>query len=267
MRGLVPLLLNRTLVKVTVRAKQLRFPFPANFAERLTWRTVISINRRAKYILLTLDSGETLLLHLGMSGRLVKTGHDDPIKAHDHVIFETDRGDQVRFHDPRRFGIMDIVPKGKAGDTAMHKLLDNIGPEPLGPELTATYLQQKLAGKSASIKTLLLDQRLIAGLGNIYVSEALFRARINPEAPGGKISAQKMAALAPAIKEVLEAAISAGGTSMRDYVQADGQMGNFQSQFAVYGRTDKPCPACQTPIRRIIQAGRSTFYCPKCQKA
>lgn len=263
MRGLLPLLLNRQLAKVTVRAEKLRFPFPPRFAQRLTGATVTSLNRRAKYILIGLDSGETLLVHLGMSGRLVKAHSGDPLNKHDHVVIDTDKGDQLRFHDPRRFGLMDIAI---TNDYHNHKLLAAIGPEPLSDDLTLDHLAKVFAGKKVPVKVALLDQRLIAGLGNIYVSEALYYARIDPVRLAGSLTKAELKRLIPAIQQVLNASINAGGTSMRDYVQATGEMGHFQNQFAVYDRANAPCLKCRTGVQRLVQAGRATFFCPKCQK-
>lgn len=262
MRGLMPLLKGRKLETVKVHAKQLRFPFPRNFAKRLTGAKVTGLTRRAKYILIGLDTGETLLVHLGMSGRLVKSDPALPLGKHDHVVLTTDKGVQLRYHDPRRFGLMDLFTSDQA---AGHRLLAQIGPEPL-TDLDVPTLQAALKGKTAPIKTLLLDQKIVAGLGNIYVSEALFLAGIRPTRPGGKVTKPELDRLVPAIRQVLEASIRAGGTSMRDYVQASGEMGNFQNEFAVYGRENEPCVTCENPVNRLVQGGRASFYCPACQR-
>ncbi len=263
LRGLVPLLKGRRLETVEVRIKQLRFPFPKNFAKRLTDATVTGFSRRAKYMLLALDSDETLLVHLGMSGRLVKADPASPLNKHDHVVITTDKGVQLRYHDPRRFGFMDLFATAARDD---HKLLRDIGPEPLDADFSPAHLQTALRGKTAPIKNLLLDQKIVAGLGNIYVSEALFGAGVRPTRAGGKVTKAELERLVPAIQTVLQASIKAGGTSMRDYVQASGEMGHFQNEFAVYGREAGPCPTCETPVKRLVQGGRASFYCPTCQR-
>ena len=276
-RGLAPALEGHVLVKVEARRAGLRIPFPKNFVARLTGRRVIALRRRAKYILAALDSGETLVIHLGMSGRMaVLAGgglqtlgqyvHDaaasEPGK-HDHVLFETDAPARIVFTDHRRFGLMTLIATDALeGD----KLFAGLGVEPLSNGFHADYLAAALKGKKTPIKSALLDQRVIAGIGNIYACEALFRARISPKRLAGKVSAAGIAALTVAIKAVLRDAIAAGGSSLRDYKQADGNLGNFQHRFEVYGREGEPCPSCKGTIKRIVQAGRSTFYCPKCQK-
>lgn len=276
-RGLAPALEGHVLVKVEARRAGLRIPFPKDFAKRLTGRRVIALRRRAKYILAELDSGETLVIHLGMSGRMaVSKGdalqvigqyvHDaapsEPGK-HDHVLFETDAPARIVFTDHRRFGLMTLIATEALEED---KLFAGLGVEPLSNGFHADYLAAALKGKKTPIKSALLDQRVIAGIGNIYACEALFRARISPKRLAGKVSAASIAALTLAIKDVLRDAIAAGGSSLRDYKQADGNLGNFQHRFEVYGREGEACPCCGGTIKRLVQAGRSTFHCSKCQK-
>ena len=272
-RGLAPVMENQTIVKALVNRADLRWPFPPDMAARLTGRQVTGLRRRSKYILVDLDSGETLLIHLGMSGRMLVSG--DPLGVfvqnhpaamkHDHVVFEMANGARITFNDPRRFGAMDLLETARAAD---HKLLALIGPEPLGNDFNEPYLVAALAGRNVAIKSALLDQRIVAGLGNIYVCEALFRARILPERRAGQISAAQVAGLVPIIRQVLQDAIAAGGSSLRDFRQADGELGYFQHSFDVYGREGQACRAagCDGEITRIVQGGRSSFYCPQCQR-
>ena len=265
-RGLAQVLEGRRLARVAVNRPDLRIPFPENFAERLQGRRVERLDRRAKYLLLPLDSGEVLLGHLGMSGRmLISARRNVPPGRHDHVILETDEGIEVVFCDPRRFGLMTLIA---ADALERHPLLAALGPEPLGEAFTGAVLTRALAGRNTSIKAALLDQRVVAGLGNIYVSEALFRAGIHPERAAGQISAQRLTRLVGEIKAVLEDAIAAGGSTLRDHVRPDGELGYFQHSFKVYGREGEPCPGCDCGrgITRIVQGGRSTFFCAKRQR-
>ncbi|WP_439533129.1 bifunctional DNA-formamidopyrimidine glycosylase/DNA-(apurinic or apyrimidinic site) lyase [Polymorphobacter sp.] len=261
MRGLTPAWLGQRFARVQLNRDGLRRPFPEDLGQRLTGARVTAVHRRAKYGLVDTDRGDTLILHLGMSGRM----RLDPIEIlkHDHVLFETDAGRRVAFNDPRRFGSLDLTPTGQI---ATHPLLAGLGPEPLGTDFNAAMLARAFAGRAAPAKALLLDQRLIAGLGNIYVCEALFRARIDPRRAGGAVSRPRLAALAAAIPLVLEEAIAAGGSSLRDHAAPDGTLGYFQAGFEVYGREGQPCPACTRPITRTVQSGRSTFHCERCQK-
>ncbi|MGR3803013.1 bifunctional DNA-formamidopyrimidine glycosylase/DNA-(apurinic or apyrimidinic site) lyase [Marinibacterium profundimaris] len=271
--GLAPVMEGATIARAEVNRPDLRWPFPERMAERLTGRRVLQLRRRSKYILADLDSGETLLIHLGMSGRMVVSGdtlgrfvHDHPApEKHDHVVFHMADGARITFNDPRRFGAMDLMPT--AGAEA-HKLLAALGPEPLGNRFDESYLIAAFRGRNTPVKAALLDQRIVAGLGNIYVCEALFRARVSPRRKAGKIAAPRVAALVPAIRNVLQEAIAAGGSSLRDYRQADGELGYFQHSFDVYGREGQPCrtPGCPAPVRRIVQSGRSSFYCAACQR-
>jgi formamidopyrimidine-DNA glycosylase len=277
--GLAPALEGRTLTHVETRRGDLRVPFPKDFVARTQGRKVKALRRRAKYLLADLDSGETLVIHLGMSGRMSVYAEGKKRKLgnyvydaapdgagtgkHDHVVFETDAPARIVFNDHRRFGLMALV------DTAhldQDKLFKGIGIEPLSDGFTTGYLAKALEGKKTPIKSALLDQRLIAGLGNIYVCEALFRAGISPKRLAGSIRKERLGPLVASIRRVLKDAIAAGGSTLRDHAQATGDPGNFQHHFLVYGREGKPCKLdCKGTIKRIVQAGRSTFYCPKCQ--
>ncbi|MBS0472501.1 MAG: bifunctional DNA-formamidopyrimidine glycosylase/DNA-(apurinic or apyrimidinic site) lyase [Proteobacteria bacterium] len=277
--GLQPVLEQHRITHAETRRGDLRVPFPNDFAGRLTGRRIEHLRRRAKYILADLDSGETLVIHLGMSGRMTvyasgakkKLGnyvHDmneDGIGKykHDHVVIDTDAPARIVFNDHRRFGLMLLI------DTAAleeHKLFKGLGIEALAPDFDAAYLAKAFKGKKTPVKAALLDQRVIAGLGNIYVCEALFRAGISPKRLAGKVRSEKIAALVTAIKQVLREAIKAGGSSLRDHRQATGELGYFQKRFAVYDREGEPCPHGHGTIKRIVQSGRSTFYCPSCQR-
>jgi len=249
------------LADVVQRRPDLRFPLPERMPERLRGRRVTHVGRRAKFILAELDDGQVLIFHLGMSGRMtIHDGAPPPAGRHDHVEFLTDAGLTVRFNDARRFGMIDLV----AGDTLdSYPMLAGLGPEPLGNAFNEDSLSVALAGRRTPIKAALLDQRVVAGLGNIYVSEALWRAGISPRRSAHTIPGARAARLVPAIREVLEAAIVAGGSSLRDYVQASGELGYFQHAWRAYGREGEPCgrDGCKGIIRRIAQSGRSTFYC------
>jgi len=269
-RGLAKRLEGRRLTKVETRRGDLRWPFPKGFAKRLTGRRVLKVRRRAKYIVAELDDGNALLAHLGMSGRmLLSKGRPETLELHDHVILETDEGWVLRFNDARRFGMMDLVPTAKL---EQHKLIRGIGPEPLGNAFSGPILAAALKGKKTSIKAAILDQKVVAGVGNIYASEALFRAGISPKRLAYTVQGDRAEKLAHAIKAVLNEAVAAGGSSLRDYVQADGELGYFQHHWRVYEKEGQPCPnrsapgTCGGTIRRITQGGRSTFYCPKCQR-
>ena len=267
MRGMQARLDGRVIVRAEVRRPDLRWMMPTNLAARLTGARVTSFRRRAKYILMRLEGGDSVLLHLGMSGRITlrPRGKNDP-ELHEHVVLETDDGWEVAFVDPRRFGSIDLVPTDAE---EQHRLLSGLGPEPLSDAFTAKFLKAALAGKRTPIKAALLDQRIVAGLGNIYVCEALFRARIPPTRLAGEVATRL---LVPEIKATLNEAIAAGGSTLRDYVQPGGELGYFQHAWQVYGREGEPCPACPGKpecdgIARITQSARSTFYCPKLQKA
>jgi formamidopyrimidine-DNA glycosylase len=276
-KGLEPALAGARLVRVEARRPDLRFPLPEGFVQRLTGARIEGLQRRAKYILAPLDRGDTLVMHLGMTGRFEVGGTSraerpgeflyaaarDP--KHDHVVFETEGGGRITYSDPRRFGFMDLIPTERLAE---HPWFAGIGPEPLGPGFDAGMLQAAFAGRRQSAKTLLLDQRIVAGLGNIYVCEALFAARISPLRPAGRISRSRIEALVAAVRAVLVEAIEAGGSTLRDYAGADGALGYFQHRFNVYDREGQPClrADCGGTVRRIVQAGRSTFYCSTCQR-
>ncbi|MCQ0091851.1 bifunctional DNA-formamidopyrimidine glycosylase/DNA-(apurinic or apyrimidinic site) lyase [Roseovarius sp. M141] len=272
-RGLAPVMEGVVISQADVNRPNLRWPFPPDMAARLTGQRVLGLRRRSKYILADLDTGETLLIHLGMSGRMLVSGdplgqfvHDHPApEKHDHVVFHMENGARITFNDPRRFGAMDLFATTGADD---HPLLSKLGPEPLGNAFDEAHLVSALAGRNTPIKSVLLDQRIIAGLGNIYVCEALFRAGISPRRKAGHISARRGAALVPIIRDVLRDAIEAGGSSLRDFRQADGELGYFQHSFDVYGREGQPCrrDGCDGTVGRIVQSGRSSFYCGKCQR-
>jgi formamidopyrimidine-DNA glycosylase len=260
-RGLVPVLEGRRLVTVEARRPDLRRAFPPDLRQRLTGATVTGLARRAKYGLIATDRGDTLVFHLGMSGRW----RIDPAElgAHDHFLLETEEGRRLALNDPRRFGSLDLVPTEGLESTAPFAAM---GPEPLGDEFNAGYLIQALAGRSAPIKALLLDQRIVAGLGNIYVCEALHMAGIAPSRAGGRISRPRLERLVEAIRAVLLTAIEAGGSSLRDYARPSGELGYFSKQWRVYGREGEACH-CGSTIRRRVDSGRSTFYCPRCQRS
>lgn len=272
-RGLVPVMEGQVIIRADVNRPDLRWPFPDNMANRLSGARIARLRRRSKYILADLDSDETLLIHLGMSGRMLISGailgqfhqnHPAPAK-HDHVVFHMGQGARITFNDARRFGAMDLMATPGADD---HWLMRDLGPEPLGNDFNEEYLVSRLKGRNMPIKSALLDQRIVAGLGNIYVCEVLHRAGIHPARKAGRISAARITGLVPLIRQVLEEAIAAGGSSLRDYRQADGELGYFQHGFAVYDREGKPClkPVCNGAIARIVQSGRSSFFCPVCQR-
>jgi len=282
-RGLQPAMEGARFTKVEMRRPDLRFPLPKNFVERLEGQTVTGLGRRAKYLMADLSSGEVLIMHLGMSGSFhVLHGADaatpgkfhherGKLGNHDHIVFEMSSGATVTFNDPRRFGFMKLVERGKMDNEPMISLL---GPEPLGNAFDAAMLAMACKGKKTSIKAALLDQQIVAGLGNIYVCEALHRAHVSPKRMASALSNRKgepverTALLVDAIKLVLQDAIKAGGSSLRDHRQTDGDLGYFQHHFRVYDREDEKCPTpkCKGTIKRLVQTGRSTFYCPVCQK-
>jgi len=275
--GLAPVLEGHRLARVEARRPDLRFPLPKDFVQLLTGAVITRLSRRAKYLMATLDREDTLVMHLGMSGRFeiarpegtVRPGEflyaRDPDPKHAHIVFETDAGALVTYYDPRRFGYMSLV---NTATLDLHPWFAGLGPEPLGDDFGAEHLAAAFAGRKQGPKTLLLDQRIVAGLGNIYVCEALHRARISPFKPAGRIAKARLPPLVAAIKDVLAEAISAGGSTLRDYAQADGALGYFQHRFRVYDREGRPCPndGCKGTIARRVQAGRSTFYCPTCQR-
>jgi len=272
-RGLAPVMEGRLILEADVRRPDLRWPLPERMAERLLGQRVERLRRRSKYILADLSSGESLLIHLGMSGRMLVSGailgdfhsdHPAPAK-HDHVVLNMEGGARITFNDARRFGAMDLVATEQA---EAHWLLAGLGPEPLGNAFDEDYLVARLQGRNTPVKAALLDQRIVAGLGNIYVCEALFRSGISPRRKAGRIGEGRVRSLVPVIREVLAEAIEAGGSSLRDYRQTDGELGYFQHTFRVYDREGEPCttPGCSDMVARIVQSGRSSFYCASCQR-
>jgi formamidopyrimidine-DNA glycosylase len=274
-RGLAPHLDGARLTRVDQRRPDLRFPLPERFAERLAGARIGALGRRAKYLVAPLDTGETLVAHLGMTGRFTvdAEGATRPgrfhnqlgeAEKHTHLVFETDRGARIAFNDARRFGYMDLIPSERLG---AHPWFAGLGPEPLGPDFGPDQLARAFDGRRQNVKATLLDQRVVAGLGNIYVCEALHRAGISPERAAGALKPKELKRLAEAVRIVLEEAIEAGGSTLRDYRNAEGDLGYFQHAFRAYGREDEPCarPACRGVVRRTVQAGRSTFFCPVCQ--
>jgi formamidopyrimidine-DNA glycosylase len=285
MRGLKPALEGRRMTEVLLRSKGLRFPFPEGFRAALQGRIVQNLRRRAKYILAALDDGSTLLIHLGMTGRFTVIGPDKARRnlgefyfeadgeddgPHAHVAIRLDDGTRIVFTDPRRFGIMDLV---STDGLDSHKLLKGIGIEPLGNEFSEAFLLKVFKGKKAPLKAALLDQRIIAGLGNIYVSEVLFRAGLSPRRKAGAVmkgkqGADRAASIVRHTRDVLNEAIAAGGSTLQDFAHANGTAGSFQQRFLVYDREGEAClkPGCTGTIKRIVQSGRSSFYCPVCQR-
>jgi len=257
-RGLERVLKNRRITRVEARRGDLRRSFPKDLGQRLTGAEVTGLGRRAKYGLIHTDRGDTMVFHLGMSGSW-RIDHAR-LEKHDHLLLETDEGRRLALNDPRRFGSVDLVP---TGELERWPAFEALGPEPF--EIDARKLQRRLRGRTAAIKLLLGDQRVVAGLGNIYVCEALYRARIHPKRAGGSISLQRLERLVIAIKGVLAEAIEAGGSTLRDFISPDGELGYFSKTFAVYDRQGQPC-GCGGTVRRFVQGGRSTFYCPACQR-
>jgi formamidopyrimidine-DNA glycosylase len=274
--GLAPVLEGARLTRVEARRPDLRFPFPDNFVQVLTGATITRLERRAKYLLARLDREDTLVMHLGMSGRFeiarpegtVRPGEfhyaPDPDPKHAHVVFETEAGARVTYYDPRRFGFMALV---NTATLVLHPWFSEMGPEPLSDAFDAKLLQDAFEGRKQGPKTLLLDQHIVAGLGNIYVCEALHRARISPFKAAGEIALPRLTKLVADIRDVLSEAIAAGGSSLKDFAQTDGALGYFQHRFRVYDREGRPCPnaGCDGVIDRQVQGGRSTFFCPVCQ--
>ncbi len=267
-RGLAKVFEGRQLTHVDVRRPDMRIPFPPDLSAQMTGRTVTAIRRRAKYICMRLNDGQVALAHLGMSGRMTITGPETAPGKHDHVVFDTDDGTRVLFNDPRRFGLLTLTTEDALDS---HKLLARMGPDPLGNQFSAKSLSGALRGKGTSIKAALLDQRVVSGLGNIYVCEALYRAGISPRRKAGTVAGRRTDRLVPAIKDVLNEAIAAGGSSLRDYVQPTGELGYFKYSWNVYGREGETCltPDCASKgrtVKRLVQSGRSTFFCSGCQR-
>ena len=262
-RGLSVVLEGRQLVRLELRRKDLRIPFPKGLMAAATGARVDKIHRRAKYILMDLDNGNVLIAHLGMAGRMVVAKKNAPLEKHDHVVFVTDDGTEVRFNDPRRFGLLTYAA---VTDVDSHKLFRHLGPDPLGNRFNSAALSAALKGRKTSIKAALLDQRIVVGVGNIYACESLYRAKISPKRKAGTVAGERAERLVPAIRTVLNEAIASGGSSLRDHVQPSGELGAFQHKWQVYGRAGKPCRVhADTLIKRIVQGGRSTFFCPRCQ--
>jgi formamidopyrimidine-DNA glycosylase len=261
MRALRARLQDRRLTGVVQRRPDLRFPLPGDLERSLQGRRLVAFSRRAKFIQAETDDRQTLLLHLGMSGRLVFDGA--PAGSHEHLTFSFDDGTTLRFIDPRRFGMLDLCPTAALGG---HRWLRHLGLEPLDPSFDGTALRARMAGRRSAIKTALMDQTLVVGVGNIYASEALFRARIAPTGAAQAVGPRRAQRLVDAVQAVLSEAIDAGGSSLRDYVQATGELGSFQRGFRVYDRAGLPCLVCQRPVRRIRQGSRATYYCPACQR-
>lgn len=260
-RGLARYLDGARLARVETRRADLRRPFPPDLVQVLTGATVTGLGRRAKYGLIHTDRGQTMVFHLGMSGRW--RIEPEELGKHDHLVLETTAGHRLSLCDPRRFGSVDLVEEAQLAEWPAFAAL---GPEPVGDELTPAHLKTALKGRSAAIKLMLLDQRVVAGLGNIYVCEALFRAGIAPGKAAGKVSRPALERLVAQIKAVIAEAIAAGGSTLRDYAQPDGQLGYFSKQFDVYDRHGQPCTRCGAPVLRLAQGGRSTWHCGKCQK-
>ena len=260
-RGLAPLVCGATVAAVVVRNRALRQPVTRNLSRILTGRRIDRLERRAKYLLFRAGDG-TLIVHLGMSGRLWVVAAGTPPETHDHFDLALANGRIVRLRDPRRFGLV----LWHAGDPLEHKLLRDIGPEPLSDALNAGWLYRETRGRSGAIKNALMDSHLVAGVGNIYANEALFRARINPKLPARRVGLARYAVLVDKIRETLAEAIAAGGSSLRDYVNSAGEAGYFQNRFFVYGRGGEPCLACRATIKSLVLGQRSTFYCPRCQR-
>ena len=260
-RGLEHVLMGRRIRRVEARRADLRRAFPKDLGQRLTGAEVTSLGRRAKYGLINTDRGDTMVFHLGMSGawRI----DPDELGKHDHLLLETDQGRRLHLRDPRRFGSVDLVPTENLADWPAFKAL---GPEPLDGSIDGKWLKGKFEGRTAAVKLLLLDQRIVAGLGNIYACEALYRSGIDPRKPAGKLGKPKLEALAKAIPAVLEDAIEAGGSTLKDFAAPDGELGYFSKQFDVYDREGEPCRRGAGRVKRIVQGGRSTFFCPSCQR-
>jgi formamidopyrimidine-DNA glycosylase len=268
-RGLVPRLVGHRIVRLIQRRRDLRVPLPAKFAQKVEGRTVQAIDRRAKYLLIRLDDGQTLIAHLGMSGRMTlfdaASAAEHPFQRHDHVVMETDEGWQVRFNDARRFGLMVLAPSEAV---QRHKLFKGLGPEPLDETFDGSALAARLKGRRTPIKAALLDQKTLVGIGNIYACEALFLSGISPRRSAHTVQGERADRLVAALKTVLLRSIDDGGSTLRDHVQPGGELGYFQTRFNVYDRAGALCPTrgCGRTVKRLVQSGRSTFYCARCQR-
>jgi formamidopyrimidine-DNA glycosylase len=270
-RGLLPAMEGKRILRVEVRRKDLRFPFPENFGPRIEGARVRRLGRRAKYLVGDLSNGEALIMHLGMTGRFTVQGRKPgrfvhaagKDEKHDHVVFDMQGGVRIVFNDARRFGLMDLWP---ASTLASYPAFAGMGPEPISNGFSGAYLEEAFEGKKTPVKAALLDQRVVAGLGNIYVCEALFRAGISPRRLAGSIRPERLERLAACVRDVIEEAIEAGGSTISDFGTPDGELGYFQHRFQVYDREGEACMVCSKPIRRLVQSGRSSFYCPSCQR-
>lgn len=261
-RSLLPGLKGRTITQVELKRADLRIPFPKDLAKRLTGRSITDIRRRAKYLLFVLDNGDSMLAHLGMSGSFLLTAKKHTLRTHDHLLIALDNGHMLVFHDPRRFGLIDVIKKGGESSNAF---LAHLGPEPLDKSFSSAYLKKALEKRKGPIKPTLMDQRLVVGVGNIYASESLFLCGIHPTTPAHE-TLQHADAMIAAIRKSLNAALKSGGSTLRDFTHGEGVTGYFQHHFNVYEREGEPCVACGTEIEMITQAGRSTYFCPHCQK-
>ncbi|WP_028920216.1 bifunctional DNA-formamidopyrimidine glycosylase/DNA-(apurinic or apyrimidinic site) lyase [Pseudoxanthomonas suwonensis] len=260
-RGLAPHVEGRRITGVVLRRPDLRWPIPVEVSRDLPGRRIDAVRRRAKYLLLDTDAGDSALLHLGMSGMLRVLPADTPVGTHDHVDLALDSGRVLRFTDPRRFGCLLWQPAG-----TVHELLQDLGPEPLSDDFAGDRLYRLSRGRSAPVKTFLMDQRIVVGVGNIYAAESLFRAGISPLRAAGKVSRERYVALAAAVREILAYAITRGGTTLRDFLNPDGAPGYFEQELAVYGRGGLPCPTCGTPLREASIGQRASVWCPRCQR-
>jgi len=261
-RGIAPHVVGRTIDRVLVRDRRLRWPIPRDFARKLAGRTIRAVDRRGKYLLLDVGRGDRVILHMGMTGRLLLQKPGEPARKHDHLDLELSGDLVLRFNDPRRFGAALWWPAAQRA----HALLKDLGPEPFAGEFDADYLFGLSRGRSAPVKNFLMDGHVVVGVGNIYAVEALFRAGIRPLRRAGRVTRAEYARLVTAVREVLEAAIAAGGTTFRDFLDSSGEPGYFVQKLFVYDRAGRPCRRCKTPIRRLIIGQRSSFFCPKCQK-
>lgn len=262
LRGLEPITKGANICDAKITRPNLRYPFPQNFMNRLKNAEITHLKRRAKHIILELNSGESLIIHLGMSGRIKILCQQEPLNKHDHVILKLSNGKELRYHDPRRFGFMDLVPTSEINN---YKAFKNLGPEPFSSQFNAEYLLKASSQRKTNIKNFLLDQNIIAGLGNIYVCEVLFLTKTHPAMPSAHITKPLASTLVSTIQTVLNEAIRVGGSTLKDHAQPNGEMGYFQHQFKVYGKEGKSCATCSEKIARISQSGRSTFFCPNCQ--
>ena len=260
LRGIEPHVLGNSVAGIIIRESRMRWPIPINLEEKLKNKQILGLQRRGKYILVVVDSG-TLIVHLGMSGSLRIATADGPVKKHDHIDILLNQGPILRYHDPRRFGCL----LWAEGDPLTHPLLAELGPEPFDPVFCGEYLHEASRGRKMAVKTFIMDSHLVVGVGNIYANEALFRAAIDPRRAAGRISIQRYRVLAKVIVEVLREAITQGGTTLRDFVNASGKPGYFQQTLAVYGRAGEPCVLCSEPLRSVRLGQRSTFFCPRCQ--